>query len=1125
ATAARADNGDGNGTALSRDATTDTNSASDVFVAAISAQEIETRAFSQSLAGKFRHPRCTTCHSMQAADTNAFVSAAATGQPHAGPPPGPTFPNNDPATCTQCHTTQTSFPIPTWQAPAASFDMRRDTVAQLADRATRIPTGDLEHFVSDARVLWALDTGILPTAGGRNGIADDDHDGIDEPEDRDGTADTVPGGSVTFLREIQDWIASGRVVSAASAVRDLTLVSRANATTNAANGASGKPKVVWVANPGFNPTSSAAAFGSNPVGTLFVVYESTAGDIAGTDANGVADVFRAAVEVRAEQDPVTGAQLAGGLNLVLVGTTLASARDSTPATAGNGASTDPVIGGSSGEIVAFQSLATDLVAGINDTNVAADVFVRRTTINNTVLVSQSAAGAQTGDGVSEKPALSSNGRGIAFDSAASDLINGDTNAARDVFHARIADAAGAPLATPFTKVRSSVTSTGAEGTGGSSSAASVHLSDADRFLVAFESTMTNLAPAVGAATNVFLFDSTTGFTTLLNQRVSTAGGNALGNGIAQRACITSDGSRVAFQSAADNIDVLRTSDGNRATDVFLVETPPLASGNVLPFRLSMTATEAADANGASTGAFVGSFANSTLFPAGIVAYQTAATNLGTSDSTDLMVSFLSESSGVFADFTATPVRGAGPLSVTFTDRSTGNPTAWQWDFTNDGTVDSTEQNPTFVYTTPGTFTVRLVATNSRSSGERVATNLILVVSAPDADFNAVAPIGIAPFSVSFTDTSTQSPTSWAWDFTNDGTVDSTAQNPTGILYPTTGRFTVRLVVTNEAGTSTETKTDFVQALLAASFTMTVGVNTITSAYELTNITFTSTTPGNPTSFAWDFDSVANPGTLTSTLSSVARNFPNTTASTRTFVVRLIVDGPAGAAVATQNLTIVSDTEVATLNPSADATIYQEATALSNGAGTGIFVGRTAGSLTLAGAGPAALSRRGLLQFNVGSIPSGSTINSASIDLNISQALNTGARQIAFRRLLVTWVEGTSVGGGQGVAAAGGGATWANRRTAPNVPWGVAGGQSGTDFVATASAFANIAAGLAAAATTTDNGANSIRADVQLWVNGTANNGWILIGDESVITTVKRILSRENGASVPVLNVNFTRPLP
>ncbi len=64
---------------------------------------------------------------------------------------------------------------------------------------------------------------------------------------------------------------------------------------------------------------------------------------------------------------------------------------------------------------------------------------------------------------------------------------------------------------------------------------------------------------------------------------------------------------------------------------------------------------------------------------------------------------------VKADFAASPASGLAPLKVTFTDKSTGGPTAWQWDFDNDGNVDSTEQNPTYTYTNNGSFDVKLTA--------------------------------------------------------------------------------------------------------------------------------------------------------------------------------------------------------------------------------------------------------------------------------------------------------------------------------------------------------------------------------------------------------------------------------
>ena len=58
-------------------------------------------------------------------------------------------------------------------------------------------------------------------------------------------------------------------------------------------------------------------------------------------------------------------------------------------------------------------------------------------------------------------------------------------------------------------------------------------------------------------------------------------------------------------------------------------------------------------------------------------------------------------SGPSADFTATVMSGTVPLTVQFTDTSTGYPTSWLWNF-GDGTTGS-DQNPSHVYTSPGAY--------------------------------------------------------------------------------------------------------------------------------------------------------------------------------------------------------------------------------------------------------------------------------------------------------------------------------------------------------------------------------------------------------------------------------------
>lgn len=80
-----------------------------------------------------------------------------------------------------------------------------------------------------------------------------------------------------------------------------------------------------------------------------------------------------------------------------------------------------------------------------------------------------------------------------------------------------------------------------------------------------------------------------------------------------------------------------------------------------------------------------------------------------------------------ASFNAVPSSGPAPLTVNFTDTSSGGPTSWAWDFDNDGTVDSTAQNPSFNYTTPNTYTAKLTVTNT--AGSSSATKTITVTPA------------------------------------------------------------------------------------------------------------------------------------------------------------------------------------------------------------------------------------------------------------------------------------------------------------------------------------------------------------------------------------------------------------
>ncbi len=161
-----------------------------------------------------------------------------------------------------------------------------------------------------------------------------------------------------------------------------------------------------------------------------------------------------------------------------------------------------------------------------------------------------------------------------------------------------------------------------------------------------------------------------------------------------------------------------------------------------------------------------------------------------------------------AAFSGASTSGKVPLTVAFTDKSTGTPTKWKWTF-GDGTI-STVKNPTHKYSKAGSYTVALTATNSAGSNTVTKTDYIKVVTKPVASFSAKPTSGKAPLMVAFNDTSTGIPTSWKWTF-GDGKT-STEQNPKH-QYLQEGNYKVTLTVTNAAGSSTATKTNYIKVTI------------------------------------------------------------------------------------------------------------------------------------------------------------------------------------------------------------------------------------------------------------------------------------------------------------------------
>ena len=200
-----------------------------------------------------------------------------------------------------------------------------------------------------------------------------------------------------------------------------------------------------------------------------------------------------------------------------------------------------------GRTVAFQSEASDLVAG--DTNWERDIFVRDRQTGQTTRVSVSSAGME-GDAASERPSISSDGRYVAFYSYASNLVANDTNEAYDAFvHDRQSGQT----------TRVSVSSTGEQGNAPSFQPA---LSYDGRYVVFYSDASNLVAGDTNAKDDVFVHDRQTGQTT----RVSVNSAGEQGNNDSYICDISGDGRYVAFHSWASN---LVTGDSNNTGDVFV----------------------------------------------------------------------------------------------------------------------------------------------------------------------------------------------------------------------------------------------------------------------------------------------------------------------------------------------------------------------------------------------------------------------------------------------------------------------------------------------------------------------------------------------------------------------------
>jgi Tol biopolymer transport system component len=212
-----------------------------------------------------------------------------------------------------------------------------------------------------------------------------------------------------------------------------------------------------------------------------------------------------------------------------------------------------------GRFVAFTSEADNLV--VNDTNGCRDVFVHDFVAETNLLISVAADGISAGNNLSFGPAISGDGRYVAFTSSADNLVAGDTNKSQDVF---LRD-----LQTATTQLISVSTNLGVPGNQDSYSP----VISSDGRYIQFRSKANNLAPGLFNGENLFLWDAMSGATYALTT-----------NGVAASA-MASDGRFSAFVSTSQAYGtdtVLSLWDSQLRASVYTTATPTIGTTGLSP---------------------------------------------------------------------------------------------------------------------------------------------------------------------------------------------------------------------------------------------------------------------------------------------------------------------------------------------------------------------------------------------------------------------------------------------------------------------------------------------------------------------------------------------------------------
>jgi PKD repeat protein len=235
------------------------------------------------------------------------------------------------------------------------------------------------------------------------------------------------------------------------------------------------------------------------------------------------------------------------------------------------------------------------------------------------------------------------------------------------------------------------------------------------------------------------------------------------------------------------------------------------------------------------------------------------------------------------------------LTVQFTDQSTGTIDSWAWDFENDGTVDSVEQNPSHIYSTAGAYTVNLTVTNTGGSNNDVKTDYITVGALPGAPvalFSCTPTSGTAPLTVQFTDSSTGVITerSWKYRLHSDSRWTPFIPDRSSFTFEKAGIYDIQLTVIGPDGRDAEIKDNYLRIRTSHELPVAAFSGSPTSGNAPLTVQFTDLSSNTPTSWKWEYREDSGSWTPFSTKDNPSQTFT----STGSYDIRLTVTNNEGS---------------------------------------------------------------------------------------------------------------------------------------------------------------------------------------------------------------------------------------